>query len=201
MIVIVDYNVGNLNSISNILKKIGFASIITSDREEIRKAEKLILPGVGSFDYAMSQLKKKGLVDILNEMVLEKHTPILGICLGMQLMTKCSEEGSTLGLGWIDAEVKKFSSEIQLPIPHMGWNYVKVKKNSRLTTHFDDTFRYYFVHSYYVDCYNPNDVLLESVYGHHFVSAFSHDNIYGAQFHPEKSHKYGFQMFKNFANI
>jgi glutamine amidotransferase len=179
------------------IKKVGAKSIITSDLEEIKRADKLILPGVGSFDNGMRELKELGLIDTLNTKVLEDKTPILGICLGMQLMTQSSEEGELDGLGWIEAESKRFVSK-SLKVPHMGWNIIYNQKESKLFTPTDDEERFYFVHSYYVSCNDREDILTTTSYGHNFVSSFEKENIVGVQFHPEKSHKFGMRLFKNF---
>lgn len=197
MIVIVDYGMGNLGSIANMIKKVGSKCKITSDIEEIKKATRLILPGVGSFDNGMKNLKELGMIEVLNKKILIEKTPILGICLGMQLMTKSSEEGKLAGLGWIDAQTKKFVSDT-LKIPHMGWNIIKHQKKSRLFDEDDSEKRFYFVHSYYVDTNQKNDILFITPYGHNFVSAFEKENIIGVQFHPEKSHKFGMHLIKNF---
>ena len=202
MVVIVDYGMGNLGSVKNMLKKIGAESIITSDKTTIGKATKIILPGVGSFDSAMKNLDDLGLIDIIKKKVLVDKTPIMGICLGMQLLINGSEEGDLEGFGFIDAEAKKFNfgnlDEI-LPIPHMGWNKTDVKKASKLyKDNNDNNRRFYFVHSYAVECKNKGDILTTTNYGYSFVSSFEKDNILGCQFHPEKSHKYGMKLFKNF---
>jgi len=197
MTTIIDYGMGNLGSIANMIKKVGHKSIITSDLEEIKNATKLILPGVGSFDNGMRNLAELGLIEVLNQKVLVEKTPILGICLGMQLMTKSSEEGNLAGLGWVDAQTKKFVSDI-LKIPHMGWNIIKHQKESKLFDEMESEKRFYFVHSYYVDANQKEDILFVTPYGHDFVSAFERENITGAQFHPEKSHKFGMSLIKNF---
>lgn len=158
MIVVVDYGMGNLGSIANMIKKVGHKCIITSDLEEIKNATKLILPGVGSFDNGMSNLAELGMIEVLSQKVLIEKTPILGICLGMQLMTKSSEEGALAGLGWIDAQTKKFVSDT-LKIPHMGWNIIKHQKNSHLFDELENEKRFYFVHSYYVSCNQEVDIL------------------------------------------
>jgi imidazole glycerol-phosphate synthase subunit HisH len=198
MIVIIDYGLGNLGSIKNMIKKVGFDSMISSDKDQIIRATKLILPGVGSFDRGMTELKKRGLIDILNDLVQEKQTPILGICLGMQLMTKSSEEGTEKGLGWINAEVKHFSfEENTYKVPHMGWNYIYEKKESSFFKP-DEKNRFYFVHSYYVQCNYEEDILSTSTYGFEFVSSFKRKNIMGIQCHPEKSHEFGIHFLKQF---
>jgi len=203
MITIVDYGLGNLGSIKNMLKKIGADSVITSDPEVIAKADKLILPGVGSFDNGMKNLKELGLIDLLNKKVLEDKVPVLGICLGMQLITKKSEEGIEPGLGWLDAEAIRFRvdpGERKFSIPHMGWEYVHPQKESRLMKDMYEDPKYYFVHSYYIRCNDPQDTLLSTHYAHDYVSGFEKGNILGVQFHPEKSHKYGMKLFKNFVD-
>lgn len=200
MIVIVNYDMGNVGSIANMLAKIGHRAVISSDVKIISKATKLIIPGVGSYDSGVKNLQRLGLWDILNEKVLEEKVPVLGICLGMQLMTMCSEEGSLNGLGWIKAETKKFRFNSNLlKIPHMGWNIVKLHKASKLFDGMENQEnRFYFVHSYAVECLDENDILTTTYYGHDFVSSFEKDNIIGVQFHPEKSHKFGMQLIRNF---
>lgn len=200
MTVIIDYGMSNLGSIANMLKKIGFNSIISSDPKEIASANKLILPGVGAFDSGMGSLEKLGILNTLNQKVLNERIPILGICLGMQLMTNGSEEGRLPGLGWIDADTKKFANTT-LKIPHMGWNMVKHKKDSKLFEEQKSEKRYYFVHSYYVDAYDEKDVLTTTPYGDDFVSSFEKENIFGVQFHPEKSHSFGMRLLKNFMEL
>jgi glutamine amidotransferase len=197
MIVIIDYNMGNVGSIYNMIKKLGYESRITSSLDEIKKANKIILPGVGSFDNGIMNLKKLGLLEILNYKVLQEKVPIIGICLGMQLMTKKSEEGKLEGLGWINGETIKFVSD-KYKVPHMGWNTVNIKKYSKLFEGMDGEIRFYFVHSYYVKCSDTKDVLTTTYYINEFVSSFEKNNIIGVQFHPEKSHKFGMQIFRNF---
>ena len=197
MIIVIDYGMGNLGSIANMIKKVGYKCIITSDLEEIKKATKLILPGVGSFDNGMKNLENLGMIEVLNQKVLVEKTPILGICLGMQLMTKSSEEGNLVGLGWIDAETKKFVSDT-FKIPHMGWNIVKHQKISKLFDECESEKRFYFVHSYCVSCNQEIDILTNTNYTQDFVSSFEKENIIGVQFHPEKSHKFGMSLIKKF---
>ncbi len=202
MIVIVDYGLGNLGSIKNMFKYIGERDVkISSDVEEINKAEKIILPGVGAFDNGMQHLKKYGLIDVLNKKALEDKIPFLGICLGMQLMTKGSVEGDEKGLGWFDAEAKKFEPVNGYKVPHMGWNYVKPINDKDNFLFNDKDYRFYFVHSYYVESNNPNEVLFETKYGTTFHSAIQKDNIIGMQFHPEKSLHYGMDIFKKFSKL
>ncbi len=200
-IAIIDYGVGNPASVHNLLRKIGVETFVSSQPREIALAQKLILPGVGSFDYGMSQLKKLGLETMLNDTVMNKKTPILGICLGMQLMTEGSEEGNTPGLGWLAAETIKlrFPDNEALRVPHMGWNLVRAKKENNLLDNSNPEVRFYFVHSYHVVCRNKSDVLLSTTYGVEFTSAFQSNNIIGVQFHPEKSHRFGYAFLKNFA--
>lgn len=201
--IIVDYNVGNINSIINMLKKIGVKAKLSSNKKEILAAEKLLLPGVGAFDNGMQSLRKTGLIEILNQKVLVDKTPILGICLGMQLLMKKSEEGTERGLGWLDGEVKKFDfgpNSDKLKIPHMGWNMVHPLQTDSLFHEMgEEEKRFYFIHSYHVVCENPDDILATTRYGYEFTSSVHKDNIYGAQFHPEKSHKFGMNLLKNFA--
>jgi glutamine amidotransferase len=196
---------GNVGSIANMIKRVGSSAIISRDPEVISTAAKLILPGVGAFDSGMQNIDKFGLRPILNEKVLHDKTPILGICLGMQLFTRSSEEGACPGLGWIDAETIRFPKSTpdfpKLRIPHMGWNSALPAKESSLLGDMPDTPRFYFVHSYYVACRNPSDVLMTTKYGVSFTSAVNKDNIWGTQFHPEKSHCFGMQLIKNFVNL
>ncbi len=200
MIVIVDYKMGNLGSITNIIKKVGHTSVISSDLEVISNASKIILPGVGAFDKAMQNLKELNLIDILNEKALIQKTPFLGICLGMQLLAKHSEEGNVDGLGFIDATIKKFQVNDfpELKVPHMGWNEVEIPSKHPLCDDLYDHSRFYFVHSYHAVCNNSSNVLMKTRFGYDFDSAIHQENIMGVQFHPEKSHKFGMQLFKNF---
>lgn len=199
MITIIDYGAGNIGSIQNMIKRVGGESKVSSSTEEIMDATKLLLPGVGSFDYGMQKLNDSGITEVLHKKVIDQGTPILGICLGMQLMTKKSEEGQLPGLGWFDAEVKKFiPKEKKQKIPHMGWNLIDLKKKAVL---FDDKpleRRFYFVHSYYVSCNKESEILTETNYINNFVSGLAKNNIFGLQFHPEKSHKFGMEIIKNF---
>ncbi len=201
MICIVDYGLGNLGSIRNMLKKIGAPSVISSSPADIRSAEKLILPGVGAFDAGMQNLRQSGLIPVLEERVFGKHVPMLGICLGMQLMAGGSAEGDQPGLGWIDAQAERFDfgqSERRLPVPHMGWTDVEIVRSDPLTDNLPSSPRFYFVHSYHVRCAQPADELLRAHYGIDFTAGFSRGNLRGVQFHPEKSHKFGMALLKNF---
>ena len=194
---------GNLGSVQNMLKRIGIKSLISSDINEIEKAEKILLPGVGSFDAAISKIDELNLRPVLTFMAKEKKVPFLGICLGMQLLTESSEEGVLKGLNFVPAKTIKFKfpENSNLKIPHMGWNLVTKKTESVLTKNFTDEFRFYFVHSYHVKCDSPINSILTTNYGYEFDSAIQNENVFGAQFHPEKSHKYGMQLLSNFANI
>jgi glutamine amidotransferase len=203
MITIIDYGMGNLGSVKNMFKRIGVESEISGERDVIARAKKLLLPGVGAFDAAMDRIAESGLRDILDEKVLKEKVPTLGICLGMQLLTRGSEEGSNQGLNWLPAQSFKFrfAPDSQLKIPHMGWNRVFEKRSSPLIKDLPEEPRFYFVHSYYVKCDNENDVLTTTFYGSDFHSIVQKDNVYGAQFHPEKSHKYGMKLLENFAKL
>jgi glutamine amidotransferase len=201
MIAIIDFDMGNLGSIHNMLSRLGFDSEITSDLDRIRDAEKLILPGVGAFDMAMANLAERGMIPVLNDLVLKRKVTVLGICLGMQLLSHRSEEGKIPGLGWIDAETIrfKFDPEQNLRIPHMGWNTVDIQQESCLFKDMHEKPRFYFVHTYHVKCESEETVLTTTHYGFDFTSSIVKDNVYGAQFHPEKSHKFGMKILQNFA--
>lgn len=202
MIIIIDYGMGNLRSVQKAFERIRVPVKISASVDEILKAEKLVLPGVGHFEQGVSNLKDRGLFEALNEVVLEKKKPILGICLGMQLMTEFSEEGDCEGFGWIKAKTKRFSFQSNsLKIPHMGWNNLSINKTDSLYNGITTDNFFYFVHSYYVCCSDENDVLTETNYGNKFVSSFRKENIYGCQFHPEKSHDFGLHLLKNFTLI
>ena len=201
MITIIDYGVGNLSSIKNMLKRIGVAANITNNLAEIEVAEKLILPGVGHFNYGMQQLHKSNVIPILNQRVLQQKVPILGICLGVQLLTKSSEEGNEPGLGWIDGTTIAFDKAKignDKKIPHMGWSDVNSYQQSKLFTNMPIEPRFYFVHSYHLQLNNPNNVLVNANYGYEFAAGIEHENILGVQFHPEKSHKFGMKLLENF---
>jgi glutamine amidotransferase len=203
MITIIDYKTGNLGSIQNILKRIGEDSVITSDKDIIGKATKIILPGVGAFDTGMRNLLELDLVDILNKKVIAEKIPVLGICLGMQLLSNGSEEGSLAGLGWIDAETLRFRfrDTVEYKIPHMGWNFIRQHKDSKLFADMYSDARFYFVHSYFFRANIEKDVLLSTTYEIEFTSAVEKGNILGVQFHPEKSHKFGMKLLKNFVDF
>lgn len=201
MIAIIDYGIGNLKSTYNMFKKIGVESIITSDSEKIIKADKYLLPGVGSFDYAINNLKNSPFFNVLEKEVLDNKKPILGICLGMQLLSKSSEEGLENGLGWVDAQTIKFDIEDKnLPIPHMGWNKMYPTQGNNIFKNLEEN-RFYFVHSYHVVCNDQRNVTGTAYYGKSFTCSLNNGNIYGVQFHPEKSHKFGMQLLKNFGDL
>ncbi|NOZ47281.1 MAG: imidazole glycerol phosphate synthase subunit HisH [Chlorobi bacterium] len=204
MLTIINYKAGNFHSIQNMLKKIGIKSIISDKIEDIENADRLIFPGVGSFDYGMQQLEKSGLISVLNNKVLVEKIPVLGICLGAQLLGNKSEEGEMNGLGWINMDIVKFKKE-KMPdnykIPNMGWNEISIKKESSLFTKMPQNPRFYFVHSFYMQANEKSDILATAEYGYEFVAAVEKDNIFGVQFHPEKSHKYGMKLLENFTHI
>jgi imidazole glycerol phosphate synthase, glutamine amidotransferase subunit len=202
LIAVLDYGVGNVSSIANMLKKIGVDSVLTKDVSQIDKADKLILPGVGSFDVGMQRLKSNGLVEAIKKHAIEDKKPLLGICLGMQMLGRMSEEGKGMGLNLIPFDNKRFSflEGSTLKIPHMGWDVaVPMQKDDLLTEGLDQEQRYYFVHSYHAVCDNEENVLMRCDYGYSFAAAVKWENIYGVQFHPEKSHKYGMALLENFA--
>jgi imidazole glycerol-phosphate synthase subunit HisH len=183
------------------LKKIGADAQISSDPSLIAESNKLILPGVGAFDAGMKHLTELKLIPILEQKVLKEKIPILGICLGMQLMTKTSEEGQLQGLGWFNATTIRFKfkkSNPNIKVPHMGWNFIKKVNNSPLLTEVDENFRFYFIHSYHVSCAEPAEIVAETNHLYDFVSIIQKDNIFGVQFHPEKSHRFGMKILKNF---
>lgn len=200
MIAIIDYGLGNPPSVRNMLRKAGAEAIVTATPSQILAADRLILPGVGAFDHGMQNLADRGLIDVLNEAVLQRKTPMLGICLGLQLMSRGSEEGQLPGLGWLDADTVKFSSEAvkDLRVPHMGWNEVQPHGTSFLATPIEADARFYFVHSYHVVCRTPDDVALAATYGGPIVAGAVRGNIAGTQFHPEKSHRFGLALLKRF---
>lgn len=204
MIAVLDYGMGNVGSILNMVKRVGEKRVvITRDIQQIQMAEKLILPGVGSFDMGMDRLKETGLDVQIKIHAMEKHKPILGICLGMQLLGKSSEEGQKPGLGLIPFSCKRFSFEegSLLKVPHMGWDRTYVQRETELTKGIQSPQRYYFVHSYYAVCENKSNILMTCEYGAEFTAAVSQEQIYGVQFHPEKSHKFGMKLMKNFVEM
>ncbi len=200
MITIVDLDMGNVKSVLNMVRHLRHDATISRDPQELGRATALILPGVGAFDEGMTRIDESGLRESLDQAVLERSIPVLGICLGMQLMTLSSEEGQLPGLGWIKARTLKFqvsNFDRPLPIPHMGWNTISGAKPSPVLSGLDEN-RFYFVHSYHVQCDQPEDVLATTHYGQEFHSAFQQENIHGVQFHPEKSHQFGKRLLNNF---
>jgi len=203
VIVIVDYDMGNVGSIANMLRKIGVPAVITADVSQIEDADKLILPGVGAFDTGMTNLDQGGLLPVLNRKV-EQGVPVLGICLGMELLTRGSEEGVCPGLGWIEGRTVRFhfpDGTAHLNVPHMGWNSVRPAAGSRLLRDVPSDARFYFVHSYHVACDRDQDVAGMTPYGYEFASVIEHGNVMGTQFHPEKSHRFGMALLRNFAAL
>jgi len=203
MIGIIDYGVGNIKAFANIYKNFDIPYKVVKNIEDLKDITKLILPGVGSFDHAMQSLQNSGMREKLDELVLEKKLPVIGICVGMQMLAKSSDEGELPGLGWIDGVVKKFDKTkiIDAPLPHMGWNSLNIKDLKKLVEKLDDDPRFYFLHSYYFECNDKNDVVATANYGEEFECIVNHDNIYGIQCHPEKSHHNGMQLLKNFGEL
>lgn len=201
MITVVDYGMGNLGSVLNMFKRIGAPAMITGDPDDVAKATKLLLPGVGAFDNAMSRINESGLREVLDRKAREERIPILGICLGMQLLTRSSEEGKLPGLGWIGAATRRFPAAPGLKVPHMGWNAVSPTQANPLTDGLPEETRFYFVHSYCVGVDDPRDSILKASHGVTFDAAICHGNVYGAQFHPEKSHRFGMKLLQNFAGL
>ena len=203
MIVIIDYGMGNLRSVLKKFENLKIDAVVTNELSEIEKADKLILPGVGHFSNGIRNLKELKLYDVLNEKVLINKTPILGICLGMQLMASFSEEGNCKGFNWIDANVVRFriKDNLKYKVPHMGWNQLKIEKETYLSNKVSEVDTFYFVHSFHIICNDKKDILFSTAYEYQFTSAINKENIWGVQFHPEKSHKAGEQMIKNFCEM
>ena len=204
MITLIDYGVGNINAFVNVYKRVDVPVKIAKNAADLEGAEKLILPGVGNFDHAMSQLNNSGMREKLDELVLGDKIPVIGICVGMQMMANNSEEGKMDGLKWIDATVKKFDETLikqATRLPHMGWNDVKPVKDIALFQGLEKDAIFYFLHTYYFECNQRKDIMAETEYGITFASAAHHENKYGIQFHPEKSHHYGEILLHNFAKI
>ena len=204
MITIIDYGLGNVLAFVNVYKRLNIPVAVAKRADDLAQASKLILPGVGSFDHAIKQLNMSGMRERVEQLVKRDGIPILGICVGMQMLAACSDEGKLPGLGWIDGKVKKFDIS-SMPsgtyLPHMGWNDVMPARDSRLFKGMEADSRFYFLHSYYFECQQQQDVLAVTDYGGVFSCAIHHDNVYGVQFHPEKSHHFGSQLLKNFAEV
>ena len=204
MITIIDYGVGNIFAFQNVYKRLNIPTRIAKTVKDLENVDKLILPGVGHFDFAMSQLNNSGMRERLDELVIIEKKPIIGICVGMQMMAKKSDEGTVAGLGWIDADVKKFEAstiKFHTKLPHMGWNDVEPILNHPLFEGLEKDAIFYFLHSYYFNCNNNNEIISKSEYGIKFASGVQHENIYGIQFHPEKSHSNGERLLHNFAKL
>jgi glutamine amidotransferase len=202
MIVIVDYGVGNLRSVQNMLRKIGARCTISGDPEQIRGADRIVLPGVGHFAHGMSKLVQSGLLEPLNWFARDSGRPVLGICLGAQILGDASEEApGTPGLGWIRMHCERFPERTGLPVPHMGWNTIELTRPCPLFPALEEETRFYFVHSYRMICDDPASMVASTVYGVPFACVVAHENIYGTQFHPEKSHRYGLAMLTAFSRL
>lgn len=204
MITIIDYGLGNIKAFAYLYKSLNIETKIAHSADDIKGSTKIILPGVGAFDYAMSQLNASGMRDEIENQVIKNKIPVVGICVGMQILAKRSDEGFLPGLGWIDAEVKLFDSSLipyKTQLPHMGWNNISPQGSNPLLKGFDENSHFYFLHSYYMHCNCNEDIIAKTEYGISYASAINRDNIYGIQFHPEKSHQNGIKLLKNFANI
>jgi len=206
MITIVDYGLGNIKAFSNVYKRLNIPCRFASTNEQLQEASKLILPGVGSFDHAMDKLNSSGLRGTLDHLVLKNRVPVIGICVGMQMMANESEEGNSRGLGWIDGKVKQFKypndkESRMFPLPHMGWNNISPACASPLIDNLDEHKRFYFLHSYYFECARKGDVIAHANYGFDYPCIIGHENIFGIQCHPEKSHHNGVSLLKNFADL
>lgn len=204
MITIINYGLGNIRAFVNVYDRLKIQTKVAQTADEIVGATKIILPGVGSFDYAMTQLNNSGMRDELEKQVFDIKIPIMGICVGMQMLAKSSDEGNMPGLGWIDGNVKLFDTLLipyKTQLPHMGWNSIEPTKENILLNGLNNQSRFYFLHSYYFDCNNQENILCTTEYGIKYSSAVNKDNIYGIQFHPEKSHNNGVRLLQNFANL
>lgn len=204
MIKIIDYGLGNISAFANVYRELDIAFEVVQSSESLASATKIILPGVGSFDKAMQLLNQSGMREMLDQKVLVDRIPVLGICVGMQMMANHSEEGTEKGLGWIDGSVKKIDVsyfEQETHLPHMGWNSLEVARSSKLLNGLEKNSRFYFLHSFYFECRKLEDVLAYATYGKKFPSIVNSNHIFGVQCHPEKSHAYGQQLLKNFSEI
>ncbi|MGF1765955.1 imidazole glycerol phosphate synthase subunit HisH [Enterovibrio makurazakiensis] len=202
MIGIIDYGLGNIRAFGNIYKRLGIPHFYAQTPEQLEQATKLILPGVGSFDFAMAKLNDSGMRATLDDLVLNQQMPVIGICVGMQIMANSSEEGEAAGLGWIDATVRKIKvdNHQKYPLPHMGWNTISIEKESSLFLEIEENPQFYFLHSYYFDCADSEKLAVAN-YSHDFNCIVSKGNIYGIQCHPEKSHHNGVTLLKNFGEV
>jgi len=202
---IIDYGVGNIQAFITMFNSLGLSAERACVPKDLTDATKLILPGVGAFDHAMQKLNKSGMRDILDSMVLEQQVPVLGVCVGMQMLASSSEEGVLAGLNWIPGRVRAFDNMFekaaQMPLPHMGWNDLQFNSNSKLFSGFDPQPRFYFLHSYYFECLEKNDIAATATYGLEFPCVVSKRHIHGVQCHPEKSHHFGAQLLKNFVEL
>jgi glutamine amidotransferase len=201
MITIVDYGVGNIKAFAHVFQSSNVQFKIATTKEDLLNSERIIFPGVGSFDNAMTLLNKSRMRDLLEKLVIVDKVPILGVCVGMQMFANRSEEGSQEGLGWIDADVCRFPNNIELPVPHMGWNNMDCFIKNDIFNGLDQKSVFYFLHSYYFDSRNESNVLATSEYGINFNSVVVNDNVFGVQFHPEKSHRDGTRLLLNFNSI
>jgi imidazole glycerol-phosphate synthase subunit HisH len=204
MITIIDYGLGNIRAFANVYERLNIPVSVANTADDLKDAIKIILPGVGAFDHAMSKLHHSGMRETLDKLVLDHQVPVLGICVGMQILAKSSDEGILPGLAWIDGTVKKFDVSVlnsKTQLPHMGWNTIHPNHGNPLLVNFDNNSRFYFLHSYYFQCNNQNDTIATTEYGIRYTSAVNNKNIFGVQFHPEKSHQWGIQLLKNFADL
>jgi len=204
MITIIDYGLGNIRAFANVYERLNIPVSVAKTADDLMAAIKIILPGVGAFDYAMSKLNNSGMREPLDKLVLDHQVPVLGICVGMQILAQSSEEGILPGLGWIDGTVIKFDVSVlnsKTQLPHMGWNTIHPINSNPLLVNFSNDSQLYFLHSYYFQCNNQNDTIATTEYGIQFSSALNNKNIYGVQFHPEKSHQWGIQLLKNFSDL
>lgn len=205
MISIIDYGLGNIRAFANVYKRLNMPCEIVKTAQDLERATKIILPGVGAFDEAIGLLNRSGLRELLDELVLARKIPVLGVCVGMQVLGRSSDEGEMAGLGWIDGAVKKFETSTlaaeAMPLPHMGWNNVVSCQSNPLLANLADSPTFYFLHSYYFTCPDEKAVLARTDYGGRFICAVNSGNVYGVQFHPEKSHHNGVQLLKNFGEL
>jgi len=204
MITIINYGLGNIRAFISLYERLNIPVLVANSADDLKGASKIILPGVGAFDYAMSKLNHSGMRDDIAKLVLDQQLPILGICVGMQMLAHASDEGKLAGLGWIDGRVRRFDTGVldsKLVLPHMGWNTIHPDNDNPLFANISNEAQFYFLHAYYIQCKNQSDIIATTDYGIQFSSAVSDKNIYGVQFHPEKSHQWGIQLLKNFAEL